>query len=72
MTLPEQRLDGIGADGPSHVIEPSGRGRLKLVVQRGTKLLADGGGGHRGNACFALGDSGPPQPPGFENLLASQ
>jgi hypothetical protein len=68
----EQRLDGIGADWQSHVIEPSGLGRLKLVVQIGTKLLADGGGGHRGNACFALGDSGPPQPPGFENLLASQ
>ncbi len=68
----KQRRDGIGADWQSHLIEPSGLGRLQLVVQRGTKLLADGGGGHRVNACFALGDSRLPQPPGFAPRLASQ
>src|SRR5262249_44226827 len=59
-------------DWHAHLIEPQGLGHLKLVVQIGTKLLADGGGGHGVNKRFALGDRGPPKTVGFENLLAGQ
>jgi hypothetical protein len=51
------------------LIEPSGLGRLELVVQIGAKLLADGGGGNGVDEGITLDDSGHPKAVGFENLF---
>lgn len=72
LPTPGQRCKRIRTDRHTHVCEASGRNDTQLMGQIGVQFLADGGGGHGGNARCALRDRGCPQTWVFEQGLASE
>ena len=68
----EERFDGIGTDGQAEMIEPSGLGGGKLVLQIGLQLLAHRGRGHLADQGLTLGQGVMGESLGLETLLTCQ
>lgn len=69
---PEQRLDGIGADGQAARGEAKRRGGLELALEVAGKIAAHGGRGDGVAQRIALRQRVVTQALSFENLLAFQ
>src|SRR6266705_2947307 len=68
----KEPCDGLGTDRHADTIEPKCLGNVKLVHQRGAKLLAHNGGGPGVDQRLALGQGVRAEPLGFEHLWALQ